>query len=255
MFLSSRQVFRSGIFILFLCLLVSSTGYSAVVKMSRSKICHPEYSQYYKRTKNYTPYPDLPSCLNAGGRLPKKLSTHTNVSTPRKSANSVNTQKRPYYNTSKYKREYFGRGWADLDHDCQNSRMEALIAQSTAPVRFKTNRECRVVSGRWISPFTNSVIHDPSKIDIDHIVPLKWAWIHGADRWTQSKRKQFANDQVNLWSVEASLNRQKGAKGPSQWLPPKNQCEYALRFVRIVKKYRLETSSTLSRARQRACGQ
>lgn len=42
------------------------------VKMSKSGICHAPNSTYYKQTKNYTPYPTLKDCLNAGGRMPKK---------------------------------------------------------------------------------------------------------------------------------------------------------------------------------------
>lgn len=66
--------------------------------------------------------------------------------------------------------------------------MEALIEQSTVAVRFATEKKCRVLSGRWISPFTGNVIHNASEIDIDHVVPLKWAWEHGASEWSQKKR-------------------------------------------------------------------
>lgn len=55
--------------------------------------------------------------------------------------------------------------------------------------------------------------------------------------------KKFANVPANLLSVEASLNRQKGAKGLGEWLPPKNQCQYILRFYRIVKLYSVELTS------------
>ena len=65
-----------------------------------------------------------------------------------------------------------------------------------------------MVTGRWISPFTGNVIQNASEIDIDHVVPLKWAWDHGAYAWSDDRREKFANDPVNLWSVELSLNRQ-----------------------------------------------
>lgn len=71
------------------------------------------------------------------------------------------------------------------------------------------------------------------------MVPLKWAWDHGADKWSQEKREQFANDRVNLVAVEASLNRSKGAKGLDEWLPPANQEQYKARFKRILLKYGL----------------
>ena len=99
------------------------------------------------------------------------------------------------------------------------------------------------MSGRWISPFSGKVLYKASEVDIDHVVPLKWAWDHGANKWTKAKREQFANDPANLLSVERSLNRQKGAKGLNQWLPPKNQCQYIVRFERVVKTYSLNLSS------------
>jgi hypothetical protein len=47
-----------------------------------------------------------------------------------------------------YERSAFGQGWEDADGDCQDSRTEALIAQSTTKVRLADERRCRVVSGR-----------------------------------------------------------------------------------------------------------
>ena len=114
-------------------------------------------------------------------------------------------------------------------------------------VRFADGSRCRVVSGRWISPFTGKVIQNSSEIDIDHVVPLKWAWKRGAKGWTQAKRERFANDMVNLSPVELSLNRSKGAQGPDEWLPPSGQCGYVARFVRIVKQYDLKPTKPETR--------
>ncbi len=76
------------------------------------------------------------------------------------------------------------------------------------------------------------------------MVPLKWAWEHGAYNWSAAKRKQFANDEVNLFAVEDSVNQAKGAKGPLEWLPPNKgfHCQYILRFIRVVKTYRMVLS-------------
>ena len=190
-------------------------------------ICHTTESGSYNRTKNFIAYDTLVECLNADGRLPKGMNA------------SDSSSKQP----TAYARERFGHGWADSDRDCQNSRMETLISQSLSPVKFKTTKQCHVVSGRWISPFSGETIYSASKIDIDHVVPLKWAWERGANHWSSEKRKQFANDPANLISVEASLNRQKGAKGLDAWLPPKNQCQYIVRFLRVKKTYGLSPSS------------
>lgn len=210
------------------CLTVSAVAANAeLVKKTSSGICHPPVSPFYERTKNYQAYESVDSCLTSGGRLPKNLKARSG-----KSAS----------NDSDYERSKFGHGWDDADGDCQNSRAEALISQSTTKVRFADGDRCRVVSGRWISPFTGNVIQNASDIDIDHVVPLKWAWDHGANTWPDDKRERFANDPVNLWSVELSLNRQKGAQGPEDWLPPAGRCQYVSRFVRIVKVYGLEPS-------------
>ena len=152
-----------------------------------------------------------------------------------------------------YSREQFGRGWGDLDDDCQNSRQETLITLSTTPVRFKDYRNCSVISGRWISPFTGRILLDASLIDIDHIVPLKWAWDHGANQWTSTQRKSFANDPVNLWPVERELNRQKGANGLEAWMPPSGQCEYASRFIRVARKYNLELPKLYKAIHESSC--
>lgn len=223
---------------LLLTIIISTFSAHATVKQSSSGICHPPTSPHYERTQNFQPFDSLAACLNAGGRLPKSFSASQE---PKKTKDTD------------YSRAQFGHGWADTDGDCQNSRHEALIAQSTAPVRYKDGRQCQVTAGRWISPFTGTVIHDPSKMDIDHVVPLKWAWSHGANRWPREKRERFANDPANLLSVEASLNRQKGAKGLDEWLPPANQCQYALRFLRVAKTYQLATPAHYQQIRQKLC--
>jgi hypothetical protein len=83
--------------------------------------------------------------------------------------------------------------WIDEDRDCQNIRHEVLIAESLVPVQFMTESQCRVVSGKWIDPFTGQVFTDPSELDIDHVVPLKEAHESGAWQWDAEKRRRFAN--------------------------------------------------------------
>jgi len=215
--------------ILFSALILSCVTFAQadLVKKSKSGLCHSPASSYYDRTKSYTAFDSVNACLSSGGRLPKGM-------------NGKGKATAAALADKGYSRDKFGSGWADIDGDCQNSRAEALIDQSTTRVRFADERLCRVVTGRWISPFTGKVIQNAGDIDIDHVVPLKWAWDHGASNWLEDKRERFANDPVNLFSVELSLNRQKGAKGPEDWLPPAGKCGYVSRFVRIVKVYGLK---------------
>lgn len=177
--------------------LLSHTAIAEVVKMSTSGLCHPPHSSWYERTQNYRAFESLSDCLEAGGKLPRGVTgKNTLSSSPQTLAMAKN-----------YDRSAFGHGWVDSDGDCQDSRAEALIATSTTPVRFATNRRCRVITGRWISPFTGEIIQNASNIDIDHVVPLAWSWDRGAKAWPYEKREKFANDLRNLWPVEASLNR------------------------------------------------
>lgn len=202
----------------------------AVVKLSKNGICHTPQSPWYSRTKNYTPFEDMQSCLNAGGRLPQEVSAGAAAplhAMPLQQSLPV---------AGKYSRAQFGTGWDDADGDCQDSRAEALIQASTVTPRMSG---CRVVSGRWISPYTGNVIMNAKEIDIDHVYPLALSWVHGAAQWSSKQREKFANDPVNLLPVEASLNRAKGAKPPSQWLPPSGQCQYVSRFKRISLIYKL----------------
>lgn len=204
----------------------SSSAVATTVKMSNTGICHDSSSPWYEKTTNYVPFNGLDACLKEGGRLPKgykgKVDQRTSSTDP-----------------TPYKREYFGAGWDDFDHDCQNTRAELLIQLSTQPVSFRRDRGCTVDRGKWISPFTGHIYYEASKLDVDHLVPLSLAWQRGAYAWSYADRVAFANDTRNLWPVEASLNRSKSDKPISQWLPPSNQCEYVYRYIRIMKTYKL----------------
>ena len=108
--------------------------------------------------------------------------------------------------------------WIDEDRDCQNARHEVLIEESLSTVGFKTSKGCRVVSGSWNDPYSGRTITDASKLDIDHMVPLKEAHESGAANWPRERERAYANDLDDpdtLIAVDRRLNRQKGAKDPA----------------------------------------
>lgn len=47
-----------------------SQSSGSVIKKSTNGICHEPGSTYYYKTKDYTPYANIESCLQSGGRLP-----------------------------------------------------------------------------------------------------------------------------------------------------------------------------------------
>jgi hypothetical protein len=151
-----------------------------------------------------------------------------------------------------YNRDDWG-GWIDADGDCQDTRAEILIRDSLQPVRFRAGRECSVSSGLWRLPYTEGTVTNARQLDIDHIIPLKWAHGHGGDRWTADRKRTFANDPDNLLATSASANRSKGAKGPDQWMPSIDQCGYAKRWESLLQKYQLVVLPVETSSLKRAC--
>lgn len=234
------RIFFSILALLLSCALPAFAGQPAV-KLSASGICHDSSSVWYDRTKNYTSFDSMTSCLSQG-RAPKGYSQ----TAPMPAASQG------------YDRSKFG-DWADFDSDCVNTRHEVLAQLSTGRISYSSDG-CRVIRGRWNDPYTGKIFMEARKMDIDHLVPLYWAWQHGADRWDSSKRKQFANDPVNLFAVDAGTNRAKGAKGPLEWLPPSAgfHCQYVLRFERLMKTYGLsytpDDTAKFKRLQYQLCG-
>lgn len=136
-----------------------------------------------------------------------------------------------------YDRDEWG-DWKDADGDCQDTRQEVLIEESTTPVTFKTAKRCKVASGTWIGPFTDQQFTNPSDLDVDHMVPLKNAHDSGGWAWSRAKKMRFANDLSyagHLNAVDDSTNSRKGSRGPEAWMPPDKsyRCEYAIHWINI----------------------
>lgn len=131
--------------------------------------------------------------------------------------------------------------WTDTDHDCQNTRNEILIRDSIEPVRFNTERKCKVASGVWVGPYTGAQTRSPRSVDIDHIIPLGHAFEVGGNLWSREQKEAFANDFENLLATSSTANRSKGKRAPHQWMPPDSRyhCEYIRRWVGIKQKYGL----------------
>jgi hypothetical protein len=136
-----------------------------------------------------------------------------------------------------YNRKHW-KHWSDVDGDCMNTRHEILAAQADGAIKLSPDG-CYVSTGLWDDPFSGKQLTRTSDLDVDHVIPLKWASDHGGHSWSKDKKEQFANDPINLLAVDDGLNQAKGAKGPDQWLPPNNafRCEYVLIWHLVLQRY------------------
>jgi len=142
-----------------------------------------------------------------------------------------------------YSRSQFPH-WSDLDRNGCDARND-ILKRDLTEVLFKAGtRDCKVLSGVLLDPFSNKVLtftSVKSAVDIDHVVALSNAWQTGAAYFDKNTRSQIANDPLNLLAVDAKLNRQKGDGDAATWLPPNKafRCEYVSRQVSVKSKYSL----------------
>jgi len=122
----------------------------------------------------------------------------------------------------------------------RNTRAVVLSARSLD----STTGDCTIKHGKWIDPYTDSVYLDAHALQIDHVVPLDEAYISGAYKWTRKDRVSFANDTSVLNITSRHQNESKGSKDVAEWLPPKNQKEYYIKWAQIKRKYNLVADSS-----------
>lgn len=146
---------------------------------------------------------------------------------------------------SGYVRSHF-KLWLDTDRDGCNTRAEVLIAEALAALT--QHGRCTIDSGSWYSPYDGVTLTSARKVDIDHMVPLKEAWLSGAYRWDAATRASFANDlgyPAALIAVSASSNRSKSDRDPAAWMPSNAgfRCEYAAIWVAVKYRWSLTVDS------------
>jgi len=144
---------------------------------------------------------------------------------------------------SGYARSQFPH-WSDPDRNGCDARNDTLKRDLTNITYKAGTRECKVIAGQLLDPFSGKVItFSPTKavIDIDHVVALSNAWQTGAAYFDKNKRSQIANDPLNLLAVDAKLNRKKGDGDAATWLPPNKtfRCEYVGLQIAVKAKYGL----------------
>jgi hypothetical protein len=142
---------------------------------------------------------------------------------------------------AKYSRDRFPH-WRKTGDNCDVR--DSVLKRDGKKVKYSG---CNVVAGTWTSFYDGQVLNSPTKVDIDHMVPLANAWRSGAAKWTDTKRGDFANDldDPQLIAVSAASNRSKGDQDPSTWKPTETSswCEYAQDWIAVKAKWKLTVTT------------
>lgn len=146
-----------------------------------------------------------------------------------------------------YHRDLFGNGWGDPDRNGCDARNDILARDLTVHSYKPGTRECVVLTGTLLDPFTGKTIEfqrgqgTSNAVQIDHVVALSDAWQKGAQKLTPERRVAFSNDPLNLLAVDGPSNASKGDGDAATWLPPNRSfwCEYVTRQIEVKHKYDL----------------
>ncbi|MFF3845580.1 HNH endonuclease family protein [Streptomyces sp. NPDC002328] len=164
-----------------------------------------------------------------------------------------------------YDRDEFGYAWMDTADGVPLARngcdtRNDLLKRDGQNLQFRKGSDCVVVSMTLYDPYTAKDIawkkSEAAEVQIDHVVPLSYAWQMGAARWDEKKRQRLANDVLNLLPVSGPTNSAKRDSGPASWLPPSKpiRCSYAVRFAQVALKYDLPVTTADKHAMLEQCG-
>ncbi|MEU9114069.1 HNH endonuclease family protein [Streptomyces sp. NPDC048483] len=164
-----------------------------------------------------------------------------------------------------YARDRFGYAWMDTADGVPLARngcdtRNDLLRRDGRNLRFRAGSDCVALAMTLHDPYTGKTIEwrkeKAAEVQIDHVVPLSYSWQMGSSRWPVSKRKQLANDVLNLIPVQGRANSAKSDAGPASWLPPDQQirCAYAVRFAQVALKYGMPATAPDKQMMLRQCG-
>jgi len=139
-----------------------------------------------------------------------------------------------------YKRTRHFGGWAKnkKSGNCYNTRAKVLIRDNIGVLKFKDENPCSVVEGQWNDPYGGEIFTDAQAIQIDHMVPLKEAYVSGGYKWNFKERCLYGNYlgyNHHLIAVDGEENNEKSDQTPIDYMPSRKeyQCEYLKDWLTI----------------------
>lgn len=149
-----------------------------------------------------------------------------------------------------YSRDEFGPPWSDNvsvpggNNGCDTRN--DILQRDMTDVTFKSGK-CIVATGRLADPYTGKTIDfkrgtkSSDDVQIDHVVALSDAWQKGAQKLSAERRRDLANDPLNLQAVDGPTNQSKSDSDAAEWLPPSKgyHCAYVTRQIQVKTAYQL----------------
>lgn len=134
-----------------------------------------------------------------------------------------------------------------LYRDAKKDEALTLLDRDGVRTNDKANA-CEITGGTWVDPYTGETFTNPSDLDIDHMIALGYTARAGGQEWSSDKKMDYANDltyEYHLIAVSASANRSKSDKGPSEWVPKREEfhCQYAIAWTVIANKWELSLNA------------
>ena len=71
--------------------------------------------------------------------------------------------------------------------DCQNARNEVLLAERLAAIAYSPDRRCRAASGKWLVPYSGTVVTVLGELDIDPWFPRSTPAVEGSSNGRRSE--------------------------------------------------------------------
>ena len=167
-----------------------------------------------------------------------------------------------------YRRAAFGEAWDDDNpapggHNGCDTR-DDILDRDLADKTYVSTKRCpqAIAAGTLRDPYTNATVafvrgnQVGASVQIDHLVPLAFAWDMGARHWSDEMRIRFANDPANLLAVAGEANQNKGDQPPGSWMPPNDAfwCQYAVQFIAVLRGYDLPVDEGSAQRLRQAAG-
>jgi hypothetical protein len=141
----------------------------------------------------------------------------------------------------RYNRLALFGGWINDDpaSSCYDTRAKALLRDMTSDAQPTVIQgTCTIATAHWLDPYTGADFRQARSVQIDHVVPLKNAYLSGAYAWQNSRRCHYANylkNNYHLLTVSGHENMAKGDSGPENYMPPNEafSCAYLNIWMKI----------------------